>query len=68
MKGRPLKGNAIRKPTTVYMATDTTSRIDEIVKQRRAEGNRGYSRSEFIAEAVQEKLDKTEQESEKATR
>ncbi len=65
MKGRPLKGNTIRKPTTVYMATDTTSQIDEVVKQKRADGNRGYSRSEFIAEAVQEKLENEVQECEK---
>jgi len=51
--GRPMKGRDRRIPTTVQISNSVLEILDDYVEERRAAGERGYSRSEFINEAME---------------
>ena len=50
--GRPIKGSSARKGITIHMELGKIDIIDEFVHKQRDGGNRGYSRSEFVDEAI----------------
>lgn len=56
--GRPVKGGSARKAITIHMEFDKIEIIDEYVAQQRNDGNKGYSRSEFVDEAITEYMKK----------
>lgn len=50
--GRPVKGDSARKAITIHMELDKIGIIDDYVFERRNDGNKGYSRSEFVNDAI----------------
>jgi len=53
--GRPLKGKERRFQVGVYLSAYITDRIDAYVAERQI-SERGYSRSDFINEAVEKHM------------
>lgn len=56
--GRPVKGGSARKAITVHMEFDKIAIIDDYVADQRNDGNKSYSRSEFVDEAITEYMKK----------
>ena len=50
--GRPVKGSSARKAITIHMELDKIGIIDDYVFERRNDGSKGYSRSEFVNDAI----------------
>lgn len=54
--GRPIKGKDRRVSIALYITSSLIEPIDEYVRNRQNAGERSYSRSEFINEAIEKHM------------
>lgn len=66
--GRPMKGATRRIPITIHTTADIIAAIDAYTGERRLDGEKAYSRSDFwneAAESLLQSLGRLPQEAEK---